>query len=156
MKNKITALFISLLTTTFSSLTSQTANQLISFIDGQTPTIQEQPTRTIISSEKSVSVTYEITNGLVIEKQVKGDAYQFLNIKDFDYTDQVGYPSIPAHIDIVALPYQAQPKIIIESADYIEYAGFYLHPTLSLASDHIGAPEPLFEKNELQYSKNEF
>ena len=156
MKRKTRVLFIILLIANFNSLTSQTQDQLISFINGQTSTKHEQPIRTIISSEQNVSVTYEIKNGLVIEKQVKGETYQFLNIKDFDYTDQVGYPSIPAHIDIIALPYQAYPKIIIESAQYIEYSGFYLHPSLALASDHVGAPEPLFKKNELQYNKNEF
>tara|TARA_B100000809_G_scaffold30391_1_gene26377 strand:- start:1594 stop:5631 length:4038 start_codon:yes stop_codon:yes gene_type:complete len=156
MKSKNLVLFIILIIATFGSLYSQNNNQLISFIDEKTPIKQEQPKRTVISSEKSVSVTYEISNGLVIEKKVKGETYKFLNIKDFDYTDQVGFPSIPSHIDIVALPYQAKPKIIIESADFIEYSGFYLHPTLALASDHIGASEPLFEKNELQYNKNEF
>ena len=113
MKRKTTVLFIILLIATFNSLTSQTQDQLISFINGQISTKHEQPIRTIISSEQNVSVTYEIKNGLVIEKQVKGETYQFLNIKDFNYTDQVGYPSIPAHIDIVALPYQALPNTVL-------------------------------------------
>ncbi|MAO32280.1 MAG: hypothetical protein CL824_02130, partial [Crocinitomicaceae bacterium] len=154
MKNQIIFLLTSILILAFNSINSQ--NKLISFTDNETALVHKEPTRTIESSETNVIIKYSIPNCLVSNKKVQGVDYQFLNIKNFDHINEVGFPSIPSHIDIVALPYESKTKITIESVEYIEYSNYYLHPILSLASDEIGAPEPSFEINKAQYEKNEF
>ncbi|MDG1841737.1 MAG: C25 family cysteine peptidase [Crocinitomicaceae bacterium] len=156
MKNITKIFFIGFLSLAFNSIIAQQKPKLLSFVQSNVLQTYEAPKRTLTSTDNNVLLTYETPNCLVSNKSVKGVNYQFLTIKNFDYTDKVGFPAIPAHIDIIALPYDAQPKIQIVSAEYIEYSGYYLHPILSLASDEIGAPEPSFEINVAQYNKDEF
>ncbi|MCH2021553.1 MAG: C25 family cysteine peptidase [Saprospiraceae bacterium] len=115
------------------------------------------PERFIINNnEVFIELEYKIENIFVSNKNVNGVDYQYLNVKDFDYMDEVGNPAIPSHIDIIAMPEGARPLITIVASEYIEYQGYNLHPVLELASDSIGAPEPSFELNTLQYDKNAF
>ncbi|MBI4647063.1 MAG: DUF1573 domain-containing protein, partial [Bacteroidia bacterium] len=99
---------------------------------------------------------YNFPGAAVTEKSVNDVLYHYLIINGFSQMQEVGRPSLPAHNDIVALPVNANPKIIIMDYEIEEYSGYNIHPALKPAIDTKGAPDPEFEIDNQIYSTDAY
>lgn len=143
-----------------SSFTAISQNLYLSFKDGskiQGESIETTPVRSFQSLKSNdLEIGYAFTGAYVANTKVKGDFYNFLHINGFAKMNQIGAPALPSHNDIVAMPRGASGKIVILEADYAEYDGYMIHPTLEPAVDTEGALSPKFKKDEEIYSTDEF
>jgi hypothetical protein len=104
----------------------------------------------------TLEVTYYFKGAEVSDKVAQGDPYTFLHIKGFGKLGQIGAPALPMRNDRFVLSKNDQPSVEIVDAEYIDYAGFMVHPALEPARDTQGAPDPKFEKDPAVYQKNAF
>ncbi|RUA28449.1 MAG: hypothetical protein DSY76_04370 [Bacteroidetes bacterium] len=142
-------LFI-LLSISFISLYGQ--NQIISFSGYKTPTSIESPLRSIIDhGVEGVQVSYHFDAMSAVEIKEGKEVYQQLYIKDFSHTQEVGLPSLPAHLDLIAIPEGASYELKISRAVPLLKNGIKVYPALKPAVDTEGAPEPSFEINKEFY-----
>ncbi|MBE9512340.1 MAG: hypothetical protein IMY71_15820, partial [Bacteroidetes bacterium] len=143
-----------------SPLNIYSQNTYLSFKEGtkeKVEGIETMPIRTYQSlKSNNVEIGYNFTGAYVAETVVEKTTYNFLHIKGFAKMSQVGAPALPAHNDIIAMPRGATGKIVILEANYYEYEGFMIHPTLEPARDTEGVPGPEFQKDDTIYTKDEF
>lgn len=114
------------------------------------------PDRVVNTTGNSVTLEYTFKTAKIAETTVDGTAYQFVQINGFSPRAQVGAPAVPSRTDLIALPADAQPRIVIHHSQYIDYEGYMLHPTLQPARDTEGAPEPEFQIDAQLYATNAF
>jgi len=134
-------------------------NKYLSFTDGVKESVNEKtlPKReTKNLKEKGYEVSFQFLGANISDKKVKSTNYNYLHIDGFSKMGQVGAPALPAKNEVIAIPRGAKGNIVILEAEYKEYDGYMIHPTLEPARDTEGAPAPKFEKDEKIYSANEF
>ncbi|QZE14595.1 T9SS type A sorting domain-containing protein [Halosquirtibacter laminarini] len=107
-------------------------------------------------ADGSIEVTYYFKGAEMIEKNVKGDPYHFLQIKGFGQLGQVGAPALPMRNDPFGLSKSDIPKVVLISSNFIEYENILIHPTLDPPIDTEGAPEPQFKKDVKVYNKDAY
>ncbi|MCF8297399.1 MAG: PKD domain-containing protein [Saprospiraceae bacterium] len=103
---------------------------------------------------RGIQIEYTFSGATVVNKEVEGKIYTYLNLKDFTKLKDVGKPALPCHSDIIAIPMGADAKIKIIDIEYQEFNNYLIHPTLQPAIDKKGAKEPEFEINEDFYTKD--
>lgn len=101
-----------------------------------------------------IKVSYHFDALTQVEKQNKGDLYQLLSVENFSHLQEVGKPSLPAHLDLIAIPNGASYELIISHDVALIKNGFRIYPALKPARDTEGAPEPEFEINQGFYETN--
>ncbi len=142
--------FIILLSILFTSLYGQ--NQIIGFSGYKTYTSIESPLRNITDNGvEGVHISYHFDAMTSVERIENKEHFQQLYIKDFSHTQEVGLPSLPAHLDLIAIPEGASYKLKIFRDVPLLKNGIKVYPALKPAVDTEGAPEPSFEINKEFY-----
>lgn len=103
-----------------------------------------------------IQIEYSFNGAIVVNKEVEGKVYTYLNVKDFSKLKAVGKPALPCHNDIIAVPMGADAKIKIIDIEYKEFINYLIHPALQPATDTKGAKEPEFEIDEDFYRQDVF
>ncbi|MBC8146843.1 MAG: hypothetical protein H8E98_02525, partial [Bacteroidetes bacterium] len=49
-----------------------------------------------------IQIEYSFNGAIVVNKEVEGKVYTYLNVKDFSKLKAVGKPALPCHNDIIA------------------------------------------------------
>jgi hypothetical protein len=145
--------------TFFMIISTLSFGQYLSFRDGRQDYSAQNsiPVRSFENGGSKFCTVSYIFSGAKINDEFRNDsAYQFFNIDGFSKMGQVGAPALPMHNDIIAMPRGSNGIITITESEYYDYSGFMIHPALKPAKDTEGAPEPIFEKNELIYNSNNF
>lgn len=85
------------------------------------------------------------------------DMYQFIRIKGFTHTKDVGKPALPTINELIAIPKGSDVNINIIESEYIDLVAEYpVYPALEPATDTYGAPEPDFIIDEGFYQIDQF
>lgn len=89
--------------------------------------------------------------------KVEDQAYQFVRMKDFTHTKEVGKPALPCINELIAIPQFADVQITVLHSVYEDYTvEVPVHPALQPATDTYGAGEPQFEIDEQFYATDQF
>ncbi len=157
VKNKTITILLLILFISFSQVFGQ--NRYLSFSKDKKEsenkkTLPLRKTKKLDS--KAYQVSFQFSGAFISDNKVENTNYNYLHIDGFSKMGQIGAPALPAKNEIIAVPRGAETEIVILEADYIEYSGYMIHPTLEPARDTEGAPEPEFKKDEEIYSSNEF
>lgn len=83
-------------------------------------------------------------------------AYDMLHIEGFNAQGKVGAPALPVRSDYIAAAIGDQVEVSINEIEYVEYPDFEIYPALERAIDTEGTPDPVFYKDEKEYSKDGF
>jgi PKD repeat protein len=106
---------------------------------------------------QGIEVSWQFDGITTHLQDVEGVTYQYVRIKDFTFTKEVGRPALPCYQELIAIPRGAVPQIRILSSTYTDIpAPFPVHPALKPATDTYGAPEPDFEIDRLFYQTDQF
>jgi len=103
-----------------------------------------------------IRVGYEVPAWSVNRTDVDGVHFQFINIPGYGNLQEPGEPALPVMTELVAVPYNASTTLRVSSENYTDHSGYMVHPALQPATDHIGDPEPDFERNLDVYNANTF
>ncbi|MCF8297710.1 MAG: T9SS type A sorting domain-containing protein [Saprospiraceae bacterium] len=116
-----------------------------------------QPERNInCDNENFINVNYSF-EGLRIKNETVGNvSYQKLIIDGYGQLNEVGKPSLPSHTDLIAIPENSNPTIIIEEVITEEYSGYMIFPALEPAIDTKDAKNPEFVIDNNTYNTNEY
>jgi PKD repeat protein len=131
-------------------------NQLISFSNSSQQNNIEARRSIIDNGLDGVSVQYEFDNAMVHYQVENSTYYQYFYIKDFTQSQEVGYPMLPVHTDLIMIPKDANLSIQVQDSVSSYYNNFLIYPALEPVSDQFGASSPLFETNTLAYQSNNF
>ena len=102
-----------------------------------------------------VDVQYKFKGAVFSDKIADGAEYQIPHIYGFSHLEEVGSPRVPVRNIHIAIPYGATPRIqMLTSKFEVEEGTFNIHPSLELASDCVGCPDPTFKKNRDVYENN--
>ncbi len=135
------------------SLSISAQNSFLPFSKKNSLAIGKEVIRTVNDQSLSgMEIEYEFPGAIVSRKTVNNEDYQYLHIDGFSYLKEVGKPSLPAHIDFIAIPFGASASVSILSITYLEYEDYLIHPALKPALDSYGAPEPDFEIDQQFYN----
>jgi PKD repeat protein len=110
----------------------------------------------IIHSESinGIEIEYKFDGAFSFAKKNGSKSYQLLQIKNFSLLQHIGRPALPAHIDIIAIPENAEARVKIISFESKEYDNYLIFPALKPALDKVGAPEPQFEIDSVFYGED--
>ncbi len=156
MKNQIIILLSLFFINSYYLIAQNETQLLASKKEGNNNTFVQPRLLVNESTTDFIDIEYQFENVKIFSKIVDGNKYNFVHTKDFNHMSKVGFPAVPSHIEVVAMPNGAQSRVTVLSSEYIDYVGYNVHPALQPASDSIGAPEPPFEINRAQYENNEF
>lgn len=144
-----------------SYLTTTAQTSILSFDNPSKEKITEPVRKIKDNGLKGILVKYHFESALVAHKTVaatlrKNTDFQSLSIVGFSHLQEVGYPALPSHIDLIAVPKGA--TFLLEKINYKRniHKGYRIYPALKPARDTEGAPEPEFEINKDFYKKNSF
>ena len=104
---------------------------------------------------EGVQISYHFSSLQLNERIERKTIYQQLNINHFSHIQEVGKPSLPAHIDFIAIPEGADFELKINRDVPLLKSGIKVYPALEPARDTEGAPEPSFEIDEEFYKTNQ-
>jgi len=135
------------------SVSLHAQNSFLSFSKNGKLTTAEEIVRNINDQNlEYLEIEYNFPGAIVSEKNANNETYQYLHIDGFSYLKEVGKPALPAHIDMIAIPYGASATVKILSVTSVEYDDYLIHPALKPALDTYGAPEPDFEIDQQFYN----
>ena len=114
--------------------------------------------RTIVDNGlNGITVSWQFDEVTFHDVDVDGVTYQYVRMKDFTHTKEVGKPALPSYNELIAIPQGADVQINILGFSYTDYVpDFPVHPALQPATDTYGDPEPDFEIDELFYMTDQF
>ena len=131
-------------------------NNIISFSGHNVEEDFTEPLRTVIDDGvERIQVSYHFDALGINEKGHKSEHFQQLFIKSFSHLQEVGKPSLPAHIDLIAIPEGADYELVIMHNVALVKKNFKIYPALKPARDTEGAPEPKFEIDKDFYLSNQ-
>ncbi|MFO7723018.1 MAG: C25 family cysteine peptidase [Bacteroidales bacterium] len=116
------------------------------------------PSRTINDSGlQGIEVSWQFDGITTHPVTVDGEVFQFIRMKDFTHTKEVGKPALPCYQELIAIPQGADMQVRIVQSSFIDMPVTHrVHPALQPATDTYGAPEPDFEIDEDFYGQDQF
>ena len=130
-------------------------NQILSFTKQASRTNSTEPMRNITDEGlNGIQIKYSFSGAHQSTKTEGNQLFQKLYIKNFSHTQDVGLPSLPAHIDFILIPEGATASIELLSAPKTVLENYLIYPALEPASDEYGASEPEFTINTAFYNSN--
>lgn len=142
------------------SLTMQGQNY-ISF-HGSTRTNSEEITNTIpqrvnSNSSTSVTITYNIPGANITNIARGNTIYALLKVDGFGQIGEIGSPSLPGYVDIIAMPSSVKDlNVEIVDAQYVDYNNFVIYPVQEPDVDIDTPVEKAFRLNQQAYTSNSF
>ena len=104
---------------------------------------------------KGIRVSWQFADPTFHQVSAEGKPYQFVRLKDFTHSKEVGKPALPTTNELIAIPSGASAVINIINADYEDIpVRVPVHPALQPATDTYGAGEPSFEIDEAFYRQD--
>ncbi len=108
------------------------------------------------SSSEYLEIEYTFPGAFLTQSINDGIQFQSLNIQGFGYHDEIGEPAIPAHNDLIKIPFGTSPKISIIESEYVELSGYTIHPAQAPYIDSPDVIDPAFRMDQTIYSSNAY